>query len=130
RSGGARDRGGPRALVVEVRPEGRDGPADVLHPQVSGRSDRRDSGLHRQPHIRGISEAPPQRIAQVQAALASGYECDPRHAVNASPAARVLSPTLTGTTCMRRQFALFAALALAASAPRVLSAQDSAAVKQ
>ncbi len=25
---------------------GRDGPADVLHPQVPGRSDRRDSRLH------------------------------------------------------------------------------------
>src|SRR5712691_13317768 len=70
RGGGAGDRGGPRALVVEVRPEGRDGPADVLHPQVSERSDQRDSRLHGQPHLRGVLEAAPGRVTQVQAALA------------------------------------------------------------
>src|SRR6266699_2012520 len=69
RGGGAGDRGGPRAFVVEVRPEGRDGPADVLHPPVSGRSDRRDSGLHGQPHLRRVLEAAPRRVAQIQAAL-------------------------------------------------------------
>src|SRR5712671_7528178 len=64
------DRGAPRALVVEVRPEGRDGPADLLHPQVSERSDQRDSRLHGQPHLRGVLEAAPGRVTQVQAALA------------------------------------------------------------
>src|SRR3989442_6328735 len=70
RGGRSRDRGAARALVVEVRPQGRDGPADVLHPQVSERSDQRDSGLHGQPHLRGVLEASPRRVAQVQAALA------------------------------------------------------------
>src|SRR3989449_45232 len=69
RGGRSGDRGDPRALLVEVRPEGRDGPADVLHPQVSERSDQRDSGLHGQPHLRGVLEASPRRVAQVQATL-------------------------------------------------------------
>src|SRR2546426_11777913 len=70
RGGRSGDRGAPRALVVEVRPQGRDGPANLLHPQVSERSDQRDSGLHGQPHLRGVLEASPRRVAQVQAALA------------------------------------------------------------
>src|SRR5438132_8481005 len=44
RGGGAGDRGAPRALMVEIPPEGRDGPAHVLHPQVS-RSEEHTSEL-------------------------------------------------------------------------------------
>src|SRR5947207_13221930 len=76
RGGRSGNRGDPRALLVAVRPEGRDGPADVLHPQVSERSDQRDSGLHGQPHLRGVLEASPRRIAQVQATLARTHVID------------------------------------------------------